>query len=501
MKIDRRTSHRRTLALLVLAAGILMTASGRAQVALVQLSQDTLSSPVDSGYWLPQHDSEVEPGAFSNGSTMVTAFQVARRFYGGSGDIGFATSTDNGATWTNGFLPGITIYYEGGYYSAASDPSVAYDALHNVWLISSLTLDANGGGVLVSRSTDAINWMNPVPVTTLGYPDKNWTGCDDTPTSPYYGHCYTEWEDTLAQLIFMSTSTDGGLTWSSRLPTAGNDYGVGGIPLVQPGGTVIVPIKTAGYPENVIAFTSTNGGQSWNKAVYVANIIEHFEAGGIRSGDVISAAMDAEGTVYAMWSDCRFRKNCVANDIVYSTSADGTNWSAVKRVPIDIPGADRFITGLSIAPGTGGPNAELALAYYFYPVSNCSDCQLYVGFIQSATAGKRWTTPETLAGPMSLTWLPITFTEYMVADYISVGFAEGRAFPIFALALKPTDVLQQAIYTTATGQDPPTPEQEVLSAEGDRPVPNARSDHGPTEYMELERRPMLPGPASESIRQ
>jgi len=332
-------------------------------------------------------------------------------------------------------------------------------------------------------------------VTTLGYPDKNWTGCDDTPTSPYYGHCYTEWEDTEVQLIFMSTSTDGGLTWSSPLPTAGNDYGVGGIPLVQPGGTVIVPIKTAGYPENVIAFTSNNGGQSWNKAVYVANIIEHFEAGGIRSGDLVSAAMDAEGTVYVMWSDCRFRKNCASNDIVYSTSSDGTNWSAVKRVPIDIPGADRFITGLSIAPGTAGPSAQLALAYYFYPVSNCSNCELYVGFIQSASAGKRWTTPETLAGPMSLPWLPTTFFEYMVADYISVGFAGGKAFPIFALAQAPTDIiLQQAIYTTATGQDAPTPEQEVLSAEGDRPVPNAHSDHAPTEYMELERRPALSRP-------
>jgi hypothetical protein len=37
----------------------------------------------------------------------------------------------------NGFLPGIT-KVAGGPYDVASDPSVAYDAAHRVWLISSL---------------------------------------------------------------------------------------------------------------------------------------------------------------------------------------------------------------------------------------------------------------------------------------------------------------------------------------------------------------------------
>jgi len=36
--------------------------------------------------------------------------------------------------------PGLTVNYEGGSYGAASDPSVAYDAKHGQWLISSLPL-------------------------------------------------------------------------------------------------------------------------------------------------------------------------------------------------------------------------------------------------------------------------------------------------------------------------------------------------------------------------
>src|SRR5208337_3699515 len=105
---------------------------------LTQLSEDTFTDSPS------QHETEVEPGTFSYGSTIVSAFQVARIYGGGGADIGFATSTNGGATWTNGYLPGITIYEGNGTNSAASDASVAYDALHKIWLISTLPIDRNG---------------------------------------------------------------------------------------------------------------------------------------------------------------------------------------------------------------------------------------------------------------------------------------------------------------------------------------------------------------------
>ena len=54
------------------------------------------------------HHANVEPDSFSNGSTIVAAYQVGRIYDGGACAIGFATSTNNGATWTSGLLPGIT---------------------------------------------------------------------------------------------------------------------------------------------------------------------------------------------------------------------------------------------------------------------------------------------------------------------------------------------------------------------------------------------------------
>jgi len=472
----------RALCRVVLATGMVFTAFAQAQVTLTQLSEDTFTDTPS------QHATEVEPSTFSYGSTIVSAFQVARIFGGGGADIGFATSTNGGVSWTNGYLPGITIY-QGGTNSAASDAAVAYDALHNVWLISTLPI-GNNTSVAVSRSTDGITWSNPIAVTGSSSADKNWIVCDNKATSPFYGHCYSEWDDTSqGDLVRMSTSTDGGQTWGPALGTAGQDYGIGGVPVVKASGTVIVPIL--GFYGYVTAFTSINGGKSWTKAVNVASYINHAEAGGLRSAGLISSAVDAAGKVYVIWPDCRFRTNCSSNDIVYSTSTTGTTWSAVKRVPIDpvTSTVDHFITGAAIAPGTKGTTAHIALAYYFYPVSNCkSNCSMSVGFIQSSTAGSTWTAAETLAGPMNVEqWLPNTFSGWMVADYISVGFGGGKAFPVFAAAQAKTGSLfHEAIYTTTSGQAPSTPELEQMSAAGDVPVPNAHSDHGPMEYLDQE---------------
>ncbi len=470
----------------ILAAALLFPSPASAQIALTQLSQDTFTDTPS------QHATEVEPSTFTWGSTIVSGFQVARIFGGGGADIGFSTSTNGGASWTKGYLPGLTIYEGNGPNDAASDAAVAYDAMHKVWLISTLPITANGDtSVAVSRSTDGLTWGNPISINKLGSPDKNWIACDDNSTSPYYGHCYAEWDNPAQDdLIEMSTSTDGGMTWSKEGATSGKNHGVGGVPLILPSGTVVVPIN--GF-SGILAFTSTNGGTSWNKAVTVSPQPTHEETGNLRSAGLVASAIDAGGTIYVAWPDCRYRTKCAENDVVYSTSTSGTKWTAVQRVPIDAVSStvDHFIIGLGIAPGTKGTTAHVALAYYYYPKSKCTEstCELYAGFIQSSTSGSTWSAPETLAGPMHLTWLPNTFSGYMVADYVSVGFGNGKAYPVFAAAhTKSGSLFEQAIYTTADGQSASLPEQEYLTAAGDLPVPNAHSDHGPRRFLDQEDR-------------
>jgi len=445
---------------------VLLASLADAQLTLRKISVDAFTNP-DS-----QHKSIVEPDTYAWGSTIVSAFQVARIYGGGGADIGFATTTDGGATWTRGYLPGLTHNYKGGPFSAASDASVAFDAKHGQWLISALPL-GNAADVSVSRSPDGITWGRPIPVDRSGGDDKNWIACDNTATSPFYGNCYTVWDNPT---IFMSTSSDGGLTWGSSKMTADRASGSGGLPLVQPNGTVVVPIAGG---NGLIAFTSTDGGATWSRTTSISNVIEHGEQGGLRSAGLPGAEIDASGKIYVVWSDCRFRTSCNSNDLVFSTSSDGKTWTSPSRIPIDDVSStvDHFIPGIGVDPTTSGATAHLALTYYYYPVSKCGNsCQLNVGFVTSDDGGNTWTAGQQLAGPMQLTWLPNTFSGRMVADYLSTSFVNGNAFGVFVVAGAPNGgVLNQAVFTTATPLTAPFDEPR-FSSRIDKPVPNAKSD-------------------------
>jgi len=421
-----------------------------------------------------QHATEVEPHVLSHGTTLVAAFQTGRIAPGGSTDIGWATSTNGGTTWTHGFLPGLTKGEGTGHYDAASDAAVAYDAKHGVWMIASLPISntAQTPAVVVSRSTDGgFTWEKPVNVfPTAPSSDKNWIVCDSWATSPHYGNCYVEWDDpSNGDLIEMSRSIDGGLTWSAPAITPNQASGIGGQPLVQPNGTVVVPIETG----NMAAFVSTNGGVSWSVPAAFATIQTHNDNGGIRSGPLPSAAIDGKGNIWVVWEDCRFRTQCYTNDLVYSTSADGKHWTAVKRIPIDANNSmlDHFIPGIGIDPATSGTAAHVAVTYYYYSNTNCttSSCRLYVGYISSPNAGKTWNVPTTLAGPMNLNWLPNSQNGLMVADYIATAFSNGVPHGVFAVAkAKSGNTFNEAMYT-AEGLAVPT-KGAVLSSAGDKPL-------------------------------
>src|SRR5579871_1713515 len=275
-----------------IAPATFMLAQDTPAVSLTQISSDPFT--IGPG----QHATEVEPHMLASGSTLVAAFQTGRIAPGGATDIGWATSSDAGTTWSHGFLPGLTTGEGSGPYDAASDPAVAYDAKHGVWMIASLPISntLQVPAVVVSRSTDGVTWQNPVSVDpTAPSSDKNWIVCDTWASSPHFGNCYVEWDDPFnSDEILMSTSSDGGLTWGAATPTATQAEGIGGQPLVLPTGRVVVPIETNGMS----AFSSSDGGATWSAPVMIATIQFHADAGGIRSGPLPSAAVDGAGTVW-----------------------------------------------------------------------------------------------------------------------------------------------------------------------------------------------------------
>ena len=201
----------------------------------------------------------------------------------------------------------------------------------------------------------------------------------------------------------------------------------------------------------ILSITSTDGGKTWSNPVIAAQLLNDGHPGNIRSPDLPSAEIDSLGKVYVVWTDCRTENFCNSgnNDLLLITSSNGTTWSAPLRIPTSTvnSGVDILIPGLAVDRNTSGSSARLAVVYYTFPTINCNAtgtrntpaCQLNVGFLDSTDGGAHWSSPVQLAGPMTLTWLPLTTQGFMVADYLSGAIASGAdANPVFEVAFQPT---------------------------------------------------------------
>src|SRR5215203_3458227 len=168
-----RTAPRLVLAAIAASAMVIAGPASVASAATLDIGIDPYTQATCQASSPTNHRANVEPDSFSSGSTIVAAYQVGRIYNGGACAIGFSTSTNNGASWSSGLLPGMTKWTAvPGTNDRASDPVVAFDARHNAWLISSLTLletpSIHGNAVVTSRSTDGgLTWGNPA-VTAAG---------------------------------------------------------------------------------------------------------------------------------------------------------------------------------------------------------------------------------------------------------------------------------------------------------------------------------------------
>jgi hypothetical protein len=414
-----------------------------------RLSVDPYANP-DS-----QHETAVEPDSFSFGSTIVAAFQVGRRAAGASANIGTAVSRDAGRTWQRGALPSLTVSSTPpGAETAASDPSVAYDAVHAVWLVGTLTLEgATNSHVYVARSTDGLHWQTPVDVAGGSLLDKDWIVCDNGAASPFRGRCYAEYtDDTLNETVSQFTN-DGGLTWSPgvRATTAL----VGTQPVVRADGALIVVAGdyTGGAALNgsIVALRSVDGGATFTRTT-VSTLRAH-DNNPMRAIALPSVDIDSAGTIYAVWHDCRFRAGCTENDLVLSTSGDGgVTWTPAARIPLAAASSaiDTFIPGLAADPAQPG---RLALVYAWFSTAACraGACALGIGFTTSSDGGATWSTPRRLhAQPFLASWAPRAEGGRMIGDYFSTSYAGDRVVPVFALAAAPLGGrLREAIFAAS----------------------------------------------------
>ena len=379
------------------------------------------------------HATEAEPDSFAWGSTVIATFQVARFSSGGARDIGFAVSTDAGRHWRNGLLPSLTVSSTPrGQFSRASDPSVAYDTLHGVWLIASLGFSDNESALLVSSSSDGLHWSAPSIAGRkqngsdgILY-DKEWIACDNGVSSPFRGRCYLSYSDIANLRLATQTSSDGGRTWSQPVASPDNAgrRGIQGAfapapqPLPLPNGVVVVPL----YDGGIAVVRSTDGGATFSAEAMVAP--SRFSSSAVRAAPFPSVEVGADGSVMMAWPDCARRPKCSGNDLLFSKSTDGLTWAPPTTIPLGA--GDHIIAGLAADPARPG---RVAVAYYTE-----SRGKLDVHVTRSVDGGATWSRPLLLS-PERMPFGRIAFSNgVMVGDYISTSFAAGRAVAVFALA-------------------------------------------------------------------
>lgn len=260
--------------------------------------------------------------------------------------------------------------------------------------------------------------------------------------------------------IEVQTSTDGGATWGPPdvIPIDNSllrsEDTLSAEPVVRPNGELVVFFFEG---TRIRAVRSTDDGGTFGTREAVTDLswrTYSFSPERLRAPNIPSVAVDAAGTVYAAWSDCRFRPGCSANDIVLARSSAPGKWSEPERIPLDAPAAstDFVLPAIALRPGTRGAGVHLALAYYQLSSPDCAGpgCELAAGFATSLDGARSWR--HSSAGtPMALEWLAPTSIGRMVGDYVAAVFVPGRAIGIFSLAAPSRGgVYDEAIFAVST---------------------------------------------------
>jgi len=411
------------------------------EVVSRRISIDPYTNPAS------QHQTEVEPDSSTQGGTTVAVFQVGRRVDGGADDIGYATSVDGGRSWKNGLLPGLTTASRPpGPSERASDPVVAFDAAHGLWLAASLAIDGTTTRLAINSSPDGASWSNARVAAEENAAggdegiafDKEWIACDNGRSSPFYGRCYLTYthsadEDALA----LTWTDDGGQTWST--PTdVGAQPAVGVIPVVRPNGDLVLVYLWETQRFAISASRSTDGGRSFAPPLRIAELAPTSGCGvpGFRVFPLPAAAADSAGRLVATWHDCP--NGQATSSVLAATSADGITWSPPAAVT---SGPSAVLPTVGIDPASG----QVAIAYY-RELSTGMVAEL----VRAPAVGSRFGALRRLsAQSMQLSWMPRTTTGRMLGDYISVTFAAGRPVVVWVLASPPVGgQFRQAVYAT-----------------------------------------------------
>ncbi len=353
------------------------------------------------------------PGDASNlvaGANDYRLYEPSENRYDASG--GVYTSTDGGANWTAGFLPGLVRANSAapGPYESAGDPAVAAGPAGTFWY-ANLAFDRtdNANAVAASRSTDGgTTWTTGYVFKTSAadgaklFNDKEWVAGD--PTNPDVA--YVTWTEffmgasgaTSSEVIVISKTVDGGTTWSAPVEVSSSPSLVSGdrkntsgtTVTVNGSGVVRVTFEATSNGHDWVAYaTSTDGGASFTTKLLaiIADIPSPLPGATYRNDSFPAFGMDGR-TLHVVWSNW----NGTNASILYIRSTDGgATWSS----PVNISGS----TGDQLFPWVAAANGKV-YATWFDRAAGGADTYSISG-VASTDGGGSWSAPVMVSTAVS----------------------------------------------------------------------------------------------------
>jgi hypothetical protein len=221
-----------------------------------------------------------------------------------------------------------------------------------------------------------------------------------------------------------------------------------------------VDIQNTGSPSfiprgfSIEVITSTDQGNTWSAPTLVsnenvANDVDPVTGQAMRTAEELhSAAIDPNtGQLYVVWEDARFTGGS-ENQVVISTSKDGSTWSAPQAIsgtPTNFPAFTPTVT----------VNSAGTVAVTYYDLRNQVAANAKTGTIAtdvwlktSVNAGASFGPDTHVAGSFNMAAAPKTGAGFFLGDYQGLGASGTTLLPFFVqtnclkstCASNPTDV-------------------------------------------------------------
>ncbi len=471
-----------------LSSGVQMAVQERLQYSTLQASYSATGGDVQvTSNVLPQNEPSISIDPSNSQKLAVGANDLSPGFTW----LGVYTSFDGGLSWTNRLIDktGVLAGFE-----FASDPALAFDTNGNLYYVG-LVFNVQGnkpvdGSVFVTKSIDGgESFTSPVLAAApskVVFNDKPYVAVDKT-AGTFSGRVYVSWTSFTSSTtsdIMVTSSSNGGLSFSAPVRVSASLLNQGSLPVVGPSGELYVAWNDL-TGNSIMEAKSTNGGVSFSKPVSVSSYVplpSHFPNSLFKVNNNPTAAVDdTDGNVYVAWADYGSGNA----DVLFSRSVDGgASWGLPARVNDDKTMNDQFFPWMTVSSG------RLSMDWYdrrLDPANHLID----VFYAQSIDGGATFT-PNVRVTSVSSNPDAVIFSsgQSFIGDYIGIASNATVVYPVWTdmRNVNSTNPGNEDIFTHAIVDHSP-----ALDAVGDRSVDEGKqlafqvraSDPDPGEILTL----------------